>query len=355
MRRYFGSELVCRLSELFGPSGCENNVSDFIVSQTEDFADAYCIDRAGNVIVKYCGGGKNYDAEKPKRIMLSSHMDEVGIMINDFTEEGYIKFSPIGSIDPSVLCGRHITIGDESKKISGIIASKAIHMQSKEEREKAVPVSKLNIDIGAESEEEARRLLSVGDVGVFESEFITFGKENRYFKGKALKGRVACAAMIEMLRELYDKKAELPFDLYLAFTCCEEIAFSAARVAAQTIRPDAAIVLDSVEADDVMGQSTVKLGEGIVMSFADKGAIYDRRLVELAIKECEKDNVKFQIKESLLGKTGALHIQRSCEGVKVLSIALPVRYINTAASVCDSEDYLSLKNFLSAFLRSNKL
>ncbi len=358
MRKYYGTELAAQLSELFGPSGCEGNVADFIVSQIEDSADAYYVDRSGNVIAKICGNGLYYNAEDPKRVMISTHIDEVGVMVTDFTEEGYIKFAPIGQIDPSVLCGRGVILGDEEKRVQGIIASKAIHMQSAEERTRAVPTNKLNIDIGADTEADARALLEVGDVGVFVSEFMTFGKDGRFAKGKALEGRAPAAAMIEILRALKDKHAELPYDVYFAFTTCEEIAFSATRVAAQSIKPHIALVLDSVEAGDATAGSPgcgVKLGEGVAVSLVDYGAIYDRRLTELVIHEADRKGIKHQIKQTAAGKTGAMHIQRSCEGVKVASLAIPMRYMHSASCVYDSEDYVSLKNLVSMLLETNKL
>ncbi len=358
MKKYYGTELIGRLSALFGPSGCEGNVADFIVSQIEDSADAYCIDRSGNVIAKICGGGAGYDPKTPKKIMVCAHMDEVGVMVRDFTEEGYVKFSPIGQIDPGVLCGRSVVLGDEEKRVNGIVASKAIHMQSAEERRRAVPVDKLNIDIGADTEAEARAALEIGDCGVFVSNFITFGKEGKYIKGKALEGRAPCAAMIEVIRALKESRKELSYDVYFAFTSCEEIMFSATKVAAQTIMPDVALVLDSLEAGDAVGGAPgcgVKLSEGVAISFADYGALYDRRLTELVINEAENKGIKHQIKQGLAGKTGAANIQRASGGVRVASVALPMRYMHSASCVATVEDYLLLKSLVCSLLESDKL
>ena len=131
-------ELIKELSLAFGPSGYEKPVADLIESKIKDICDGYTRDTMGNLIaVLHCG-----DGSERKRVMLSAHMDEVGLMINEIDADGYLKFETVGGIDCRVLCGRNVTVGDESKKIKGVIASKAIHHQSAEERKKSTKISK---------------------------------------------------------------------------------------------------------------------------------------------------------------------------------------------------------------------
>lgn len=359
MRKYYGFELLRELSQLFGPSGCEYNVADFIISQIDDVCDAYCTDRAGNVIAKLCGGGIFYNEEKPIKLMLSAHMDEVGVMINDITDEGYLKFATIGGIDSRVLCGRNVVLGDENKRVKGVIASKAIHMQSAEERKKTTPIDKMYIDIGALDKADAERYISIGDVGVFDSDFVRFGKDGKRIKGKALDDRLGCSVMIEVMRALKNDKRELPYDVYFAFTCCEEIGISGASVAAQTISPDIAIVLECTAVADIAdvpeSSRVAMLGEGGAISFMDRSTIYDRQFVDVALKIAENKGIRAQIKRFVSGGNDASHIQRSGKGVKTLAISAPSRYIHSASNVVDADDYTAIRDLVYAMVSEGKL
>ena len=129
--KYAGINLIRELSLAFGPSGCEDAVRALIEEQIKGDCDSYTQDKVGNLIAVIRGRGVDYDAKNPRRVMLASHMDEVGFMIREITEEGYLKFGVVGGMDPRVLCGRHVLVG-EQRKLHGVIASKAIHLQTPE-------------------------------------------------------------------------------------------------------------------------------------------------------------------------------------------------------------------------------
>ena len=204
-----GRELIELLSLAFGPSGCEDEVRELIMPRAEKVADRAYVDRMGNLIA-VMGFGKG---EEKKKIMISSHMDEVGFMISEIKEDGMLGYGCIGGIDPSVVAGRKILVGDEKGQISGIICSKAIHQKSPDEREKAVKHDKLCMDIGAANREEAEKLVKVGDYATFDSEFYAFGKGGRTLKCKALDDRIGVRIMIDMI------KSKPLYDTTFVFTC----------------------------------------------------------------------------------------------------------------------------------------
>ena len=357
--KYSGFELLEKLSLIFGPSGCEGEVADFIVSQIEGDCDSITRDRVGNVIAKVSGRGIEYNSESPKKVMICAHMDEVGVMISDITEEGYLKFMTVGGISPTVLLDKRVVIGEGDKRINGIISSKAIHMQSAEERTKVTPISKMYIDIGASSEAEAREYVEIGDVGVFDSDFVRFGEEDKLIKGKALDDRLGCAIMIDLMRQLHESGKGLEYDVYFAFTCCEEIGISGAVVAANTISPDAAIVLESTAVADICGvpesSRVAKLGDGGAISLMDRSTIYDRNIVELALSVAEIKGIKAQIKRYISGGNDSANIQRSGKGVKVLSLSAPSRYIHSASNVVHADDIDSMRELVYALVAGGKL
>ncbi len=354
--KYTGLELVKQLSLCFGPSGCEDAVRDMIIEQIEGECDGYCIDRVGNLIARVTGRGMDYRPEAPRRLLLAAHMDEVGFMISHVTKEGYLKFANIGGMDPRVLCGRPVTVGNEQGQIPGVIASKAIHLQTKEERGKVTPTTQLYMDIGATDAEDAGKCAAVGDFATFASDFELFGRDNGRMKGKALDDRAGCAALIEIMRALHDDPADRPFDSYFAFTCCEEIGISGAAVAAYTIAPDWALVLESTAINDVPGATgsarVAELGEGVAISLADNTTIYDTGLVRLALDIGAAQGIPCQVKKRVSGGNDARVIQRSLEGVRVLALSLPTRYIHSASCVAAVSDYASLRELPLAMIRA---
>ena len=356
--KYAGMDLIRALSLCFGPSGCEDAVRSLIEEQIKGECDNYTTDKAGNLIAVIRGRGLDYDKKNPRRLMLSAHMDEVGFMVTAITEEGYLKFSTVGGIDPRVLCGRHVLVGDDKRQIHGVIASKAIHLQTPEERAKTTPVKNMYIDVGAKDAEEAKKYASVGDYAVFDSEFVTFGKDSTRMKGKALDDRAGCAVLIEVMRELHRSPCDMPFDVYFAFTTCEEVGISGANVAAFGIAPDTAIILEATAVNDLpgAGRSFVsKQGEGGTLSLCDRGTVYDMGFIDYARRTAEENGLKCQLKQAFTGGTDAAHIQRSLTGVRVLGLSLPTRYIHSASNVALYEDYEQTRKLAVAMIRNWKL
>ena len=353
--KYQGIELVKHLSSAFGPTGCEDAVKALIIEQIEGQCDGYCEDKLGNLIAKISGRGLDYHPQDPQRIMLCAHMDEVGFMVTQITDEGYLKFNTLGGIDPGVLCGRPVTVGNEERQFSGIIASKAIHLQTPEERTQVTPVTQLYIDIGAKDAEDAAKWVSIGDFATFASDFEMFGEAGGQMKGKALDDRCGCAALIEIMRSLFEHPCDLPFDVYFAFTRCEEVGISGATVAAYTIAPTHAIVMEATAVNDLPGVSfptrVAELGKGGIITLVDGGTIYDQSMGNFALQTSQEKEIPCQIKQYPSGANDARAVQRSRDGVKVLAVSLPTRYIHSASCVALYADYERYRDLVLAMLR----
>ena len=345
-------ELLRELSLLFGPSGCEDDVREFIKAKAESICDELYVDRLGNLIARIKGGSDS-------KIMISAHMDEVGFMINEITDSGYLKFDTLGGIDTRVLCGKNVTIeATNGEKIKGLITSKAIHHKKRSERLDIVPITSMYIDIGTSSKEDAEKHVDIGCFGTFDSEFYTFGNNGKKIKSKALDDRLGCAVMLCAMKELYPIKETLTNDLYFCFTVREEIGLSGAQVAAQNIAPDFAIVLETTAVADiakVSESSRVALqGEGGAISLMDRSTIYDRELVEFALDTASSYGIKAQIKKYVSGGNDAAHIHKSGVGVRTLALSAPTRYLHSPACVVDTEDYRSMCELLPAMLKNWK-
>ena len=357
--KYTGLELIKNLCDVFGPSGCEDKVAQFILEQIQGDCDSVTTDRAGNIIAKVSGRGLEYNEDEPRKVMISAHMDEVGVMISDITEDGYLKFATVGGITPAALIGKRVVIMNEKYKLDGVIASRTIHTQTAEERGRMQSVSEMHIDIGADSEQEAREYIDIGDVGVFAPETVYFGDEDKLIRSKALDDRLGCAMGIEIMRRLYHSTADLEYDVYFAFTRCEEIGISSALVATYECRPDIAIIIESTAVADIAGvpesSNVAKLGQGGVISFMDRSTIYDKRLVDIALQMAENKGIKAQIKRFISGGNDAGGIQRTAEGVRVLAVSAPSRYIHSASNVIHTDDYFAMLELIHALVADGKI
>ena len=345
-----GVELIEKLALAFGPSGCEEAVAALIRDELADTAAILESDRLGNLVAHLPG------PVGAPRILLSAHMDEVGFLITDIEEDGTLRFANLGGIDRRVLCGRFVSVGDEKKQVSGVIAGKSLHLQESDERERVPEGKDLYIDIGTNSREESERLVARGDFGTFSTPFVRFGKDDGYIKCKALDDRVGCALLIEVIRALEGQ--QLPLDLYFAFTVREELGISGALPTANRIAPDAAIVLETTAIADVAdvapARRVAKVGEGGVLSLLDRSTIYDRALVDFALDTAKAHGIPVQVKRYVSGGNDAGHIHKSGVGVRCLAFSAATRYLHAPLSVASMADFEAMRALVLAMLRDWK-
>ena len=342
--------LLQTLSLAFGPSGCEDEVRALIFKKIS--GDCF-VDPLGNLIVHRAFGTGQ---ENRPRLMISAHMDEVGFMITEITDEGYLHFDTVGGIDESVMAGRKVTLGDEAPHVRGVICSKAIHHKSKKERQKTTPVDKLYMDIGAESREEAESLVSIGTFGTFDSEFYTFGRDGRMVKSKALDDRMGCAALVELLRSLDENPVSYDLDLFVCFTVREEIGLSGAKTASAQIRPDFALVLETTAVGDVAEVAPAKrvadVGKGGVISLMDRATVYDRPFVDFLLNTAKEEGIAAQIKRYVSGGNDAGHIHKTGTGVRTAALSVPTRYLHSPACVASLDDYEAVRDLCEVATRN---
>lgn len=328
------NELLKNLCNANGISGREDEVRKLILSEIEPFAQCK-VDALGNIIA--FKKGKNAAASK---VMLAAHMDEVGFMVNYITESGYVKITPVGGIDQRVVYGRRVIIG--KNKITGVIGAKAVHLLSGDERNKVPDFSEMYVDIGAESREEAEKYVSLGDSVYFDSDIYPFG--DGFIKGKAIDDRAGCAILIDMIKQ------EQPYDLYFVFTVQEEVGTRGAKAAAFSLMPDKAIVVETTTAADIAGVSGEKrvceLGKGPVVSFMDRGTVYDSELYSLAFNIAERENIPCQTKTLVAGGNDSAAIHVSGSGVKTVAVSLPCRYLHSPSCVIYEKDYEDAKKLI---------
>ena len=313
-------ELLKKLCSARSVSGDEISVRDIILIEIKDYVDKIKIDNLGNLIAF-----KKGKKPAPKKLMLSAHMDEVGLMVTDITSDGFVKFDEVGGLDRRILPGKRVNIGKNA--LSGVIGIKPVHLTKGDEREAIPEISDMYIDIGADSREEAEKYVNYGDSITFDTKFT----ENDYtITSKAIDDRFGCLVLIELI------KSELDYDAYFTFAVQEEVGLRGAKVAAYTVNPDYAIVVETTTAADIpevdSSKQVCNLGKGAVISFMDR-------------RTTEKLGVNAQYKRAVAGGNDSGEIHKSRGGVRTLAVSLACRYLhapNCTANKADCESILTL-------------
>ena len=283
-------------------------------------------------------------AKRPKnKVVLFAHMDEVGLMITYITDDGYLKFDEIGGIDPAVLIGRTVRL---ECGLVGVIALKALHLCEGDEDKKIPPIRELCIDIGAKDREEAEKYVALGSYAVYRSDYVEFGKSR--VKMKALDDRFGCALMMDLIR------SDLEYDTTFVFTVQEEVGARGAAAGAFTTTPDIAVILETTTAGDICGvegdRRACVLGDGPVISYMDRGTVYDHGLYRLAMDTAKEQGIPAQTKTLVAGGNDSSSIQRTGAGSRVLAISAPTRYLHSPVDVLDRNDVENMQKLLKVLL-----
>lgn len=319
-------DLLERLCVCSGISGDESVIRKLIIKEIENYADEIKTDNLGNLIVFKKGkcGAKH-------KLMLSAHMDEVGLMVTDITSDGYLKFDEVGGIDKRVLLGKQVTVG--TQKLNGVIGIKPVHLTKGGESGSVPAISEMYIDIGADSADEAKKYVCIGDSVSFVTDF---ERNDMSIKSKALDDRFGCYVLIELI------KSELEYDTHFVFAVQEEVGLRGAKVAAYTVDPEFAIVVETTTAADIpevdTNRQVCNLSQGAVISVMDRRTIYDKQLVKTAFEIAEKCGVRAQYKRAVAGGNDAGVIHQSRGGVRTLAVSLPCRYLHAPACIVNISD-----------------
>lgn len=327
------------LTSLSGVSGNEYEARSAIIKQLESMGISYECDVMGNVIAK--------KGDRGPKVLLDAHMDEVGLMITHVEKNGFLRFAPVGGIDPRVLVSKRVLVGKE--KIPGVIGAKAIHLQERDERTQVIPIDRLFIDIGAESGEQAQGKVKAGDYVVFDTEYQELSPG--IIKAKALDDRVGCALLFEVLKQDWKE-----IQLYAVFAVQEEVGLRGARVAAFAVEPDMGIALEGTVCADIPGTDkefqATRLGKGVALSIMDRGSIPDRAMLNQLVKIAEDEGIPYQFREATSGGNDAGVIQQAKAGCPVASVSVPCRYIHTPCSVMSMSDFEAARKLIIKFLES---
>lgn len=327
-------EAIKCISETNAVSGNECLLRKYIIDNIN--ADSVEVDSIGNIIALK-KGCTNSTVKKA----IITHIDECGMIVTDITDDGYVKFDIVGSVELRSIISKQVIINNATK---GVIGMKAIHLQKKEERENVKKPQELYIDIGAKNKEEAKKLVAKGDYIAFTTKCADL---NDNFKGKAL-SRIGVYVLMNAIKQ------SPKCDTYYVFTTQKEVGMRGAMIAVNKLRPDYVYILDSVCATDAYGVSEdkncIKIGKGPVISYSDRNTISNRDITNNIINIAKDTNIAIQLVAGVCEKSDEGEIMLSNNGIKASNIKIPVRYLNTPVQICSKNDIEFAKKILELII-----
>jgi len=344
-------DLLRKLVEIPAPSGHEDRMIAFIKDYVSKFADKVEVDNIGNVIAMIEG-----QSAKAPRIMISCHMDEIGLIIRRVEEDGFLRFERLGGTEPKALFAREVQVLTRKGIIEGLVGIKAHHLAAYQKE--IEPIKEMYIDVGASSREEVMELgIRVGDPVVFKPNLRILN--DKYVTSKALDNRAPLTAFLEALNILSELRPKAT--LYFVATVLEEFNVRGSLPAAYKISPNFALCLDIAVATDTPDLKDVgpdvRLGNGVALqmfSFHGRGTlgglIPPPQLVRLIEKVAEEERIPYQRSTFFGGLTEASFLPVLKEGIPAIDLGIPCRYTHSPAEMVAIRDVDAMRDLLVKFL-----
>jgi endoglucanase len=325
-------DLIQQLVEATGPSGYESEVRALVRRHIESHAAALQVDALGNLIASRGpgdGGGK--------KIMLSAHMDEIGLIATHVDEQGFVRFTTVGGVHRENLAGGRVRFTNGARGVIGV--------ERPAEVNRLPSFEQLFIDVGAANRQDCP--VRVGDIAAFDRPFLHLGDR---LVSKAMDDRIGVAVLVETLRRLKDS----PYQVSFVFSVQEEVGLRGATTAAFGLEPDLGVAVDVTRSGDTPKgvKMEVKLGAGPAIKVRDGGMLSDPRVVDWMVRTAEAARLPYQMEVLESGTTDARAIQLTRAGVPSGCISIPCRYIHTPSEMVDYRDVEQAVELLLALLHA---
>lgn len=318
-------------------SGCEEPVQETVKAYMQNHADEIREDEIGDVICVL-------NPESSRKIMLSAHADEIGAVVSNVKENGRLKVVGRGGIIPFTYPGQQIKIRTKKGMVYGVIEARRESFDRKE-----LKANDFLVDIGASTREEALAQVSLGDALVLDAHIRKM--MNGRFTARALDDRLGVFIIMEALRRAKEKGCTA--GVYAASTVGEETTKNGAYWCSMRIKPDLAVIVDVTYCSDYGDKETseagtVTLGGGPVLC---NSPIVVKKLNE-EMAACAAD-LKIPVQREAAGGftyTDGDKVHFSGEGVPMVLVSIPLRYMHTPAEVADTKDVEGCIELIAEFL-----
>ncbi|EEI20319.1 Putative aminopeptidase YsdC [Lentilactobacillus hilgardii] len=341
-------ELIEKLSNANGPSGFEDEVADLVVNYSKAFSKVHA-DQMNNCYLEQ----PNNSAKKVKTLMIDSHVDAVGLIVQAIRPNGMIKFVELGHWVPANLTAEKMKIRNlDGEWITGLVATKPPHFMTEAEKKQPITIDHLSIDVGTTSAEETEKLLkiSTGCPIVPDTEWQYLEKQD-VMLGKAFDNRIGTAALITAMAELADDNFD--FNLVGVAAAQEEVGCRGAKVTVRKVKPSIAICLEGCPADDTFTPDwLIQTGmhRGPMLRDMDTSFIANPHFQAFAVKEAQKYNIPYtRAVRTGGGIDGSEFVVY--EGVPTICVGIPVRYEHTNYGMVAFDDFNNTVELLEHIIR----
>lgn len=329
------------------PSGYEMEAQAVVDRFLEGEADTYRKDGVGNRIASVKGS-----ADGPT-LLMSGHMDELGLIIHYVDDKGFLYFDTIGGIDLSTISGRRVAILTRNGIVKGVTGRRAIHLLNDEEKKKIPEKHNLWIDIGVTSKAEALEKVRIGDVAVYDQAFELFN--GSIGVARAFDNKSGCYVVCEALRRLAREREGLEATIVSVATSQEEIGCRGARAVAGAVKADFAIAVDVGHATDHPECDNRRFGENILGKgpIITRGANVSPDMFARITRVAEEAGIPYQVEaDPRPTATDGRELQMGLGGVATAVVSVPLRYMHTPSEVVDLNDIENTVRLLVAFAKS---
>lgn len=352
--------MIRDLSDTKGAPGFETEVAQLVQKLAEPLGTVIR-DKMSNVYLERKGNQMKMDdpfvptdPERPLRVQLDAHMDEVAFMVHSILPNGCLSFVPLGGWVTSNIPAHKVWIrSNTGEYIKGLTTSKPPHFMSAAEKDSALSIEQIVIDVGSSSARETEELgIEIG-APVVPDVVCEYDEERDLLLGKAFDCRSGCAAILDTLDTLKDEKLEC--DVYAGFSTQEEVGTRGAQVTAQRIKPDIAIVFEGCPADDTFGdpaKSQTKLHKGPMLRHLDARMVTHPGFQQFALDLAAKSEIPAQRAVRTGGSTNGAPIHLSNLGVPCIVMGIPVRYIHTHYGISSYYDHHAAVRLASEILKN---
>ena len=329
-------DFIVEMAGLMSVTGSEGYDACKLDGLMQGFDEQYTDALGNRVYVRRCG------LENAPVILIDTHFDEIGMLVTDIKEGGFLSVTGVGGLDARTLASARVCIyGDEV--IHGVMGSTPPHLASGEK--KLLGADKLLIDTGY-TKEELEKIVRIGTPVGFAPEYRTLAGGR--IAGKGFDNKACAAIAAKALMDL--PREALAGDVYLLFSVREETGkYGGVAPAALAINPDYAMVID-VNLGFMSGaekRECVEMGKGPSLA---RSAIVDRKLTAALETICDKQGIPWQI--SVEPKRTGTNSEELClvgAGVPVADVGLPLTSMHTYNEALDLRDAEALYRLVTVF------